>query len=95
MGDEDGNAQLITQSLSADVERMNGVLHLEKLRKRSHLTQSALARRLGLSQWRVSAIGHASSDLRLGTLTRYGESLGRTVEVTAVVDGERITLLTP
>ena len=31
MGDEDGNAQLITQSLSADVERMNGVLHLEKL----------------------------------------------------------------
>jgi len=81
------------QRISAEVERMNRVLELEKLRKRSRLSQSALARRLGLSQRRVSAIEHAGADIKLDTLSRYVRSLGGELEVTAVVDGDRIPLL--
>ena len=55
--------------ISADVERMNGVLELAKLRERSGLTQSALAKRLEFSQPQVSAMEHSPADITLETLS--------------------------
>jgi DNA-binding XRE family transcriptional regulator len=79
--------------IAADVERMSHVLELEKLRSRQKLTQAALAERMGLSQRRVSAIEHTGShELKIDTLRRYVESLGGHLEITAVVDGDRIVL---
>lgn len=48
---------------------------------------------MGLSQRRVSAIEHSTdTELKLDTLRRHVESLGGQLEVTAVVDGNRIPL---
>lgn len=81
------------ERIQADVDRMNRVLELEKLRRGAKLTQSQLARRMGLSQRRVSAIEHSSdTELKLDTLRRYVESLGGELEITAVIDGDRIPL---
>lgn len=72
---------------------MSQVLELDKLRSRKKLTQAALADRMGLSQRRVSAIEHTgSSELKLDTVRRYVEGLGGSLEITAVVDGDRIPL---
>ncbi len=80
--------------ISANVARMNKVLELEKLRKRKRLTQTALGRCLGLSQRRVSAIENSGIEIQLDTLNRYVESLGGKLEVTAIIDGDSIPLLT-
>lgn len=82
------------ERISANVARMNKVLELEKLRKRKRLTQTTLGRCLGLSQRRVSAIENSGIEIQLDTLNRYVESLGGKLEVTAVIDGDRIQLLT-
>ncbi len=80
--------------IHADVERMNRVLELEKLRQSRHMTQKDLAVVMGVSQRRVSAIEHSTdAELMVSTVRRYIESLGGTLEVTAVVDGDRIPLL--
>jgi DNA-binding Xre family transcriptional regulator len=79
--------------ITAEVERMNRVLELEKLRARKKLTQSEVAARMGLSQRRVSAIEHTGSgEIKIDTLRRYVESLGGRLEVSAVVDGDHIPL---
>lgn len=81
------------QRIQEDVSRMLNVLALEKLRTRKKLTQAALAARMGLSQRRVSAIENTpADDLKLDTLRRYIESLGGQLELTAVLDGDRISL---
>lgn len=81
------------ERIEADVARMNEVLELHKLRDKLGLTQSDLAAVMGLSQRRVSAIEHASPDeLMLVTVRRYIEGLGGTLEMTAVVDGDRIPI---
>jgi DNA-binding Xre family transcriptional regulator len=83
----------VRAEIEADVARMMKVLELEKLRARKKLTQAALAKRMGLSQRRVSAIEHTDGgDIKLDTLRRYVESLGGQLEITAVVDGDRIPL---
>src|SRR5664280_1795395 len=79
--------------ITAEVERMNKVLELEKVRARKKLTQSEVAARMGLSQRRVSAIEHTGSgEIKIDTLRRYVESLGGRLEVSAVVDGDHIPL---
>jgi DNA-binding Xre family transcriptional regulator len=81
------------ERISADVERMTRVLELEKLRTRKKLSQTKLAELMGLSQRRVSAIEHTpGADLQIDTVRRYVEGLGGTLEITAVVDGDRIPL---
>lgn len=82
------------ERIAANVDRMNAVLELEKLRARAQFTQSALGERLGVSQRRVSAIEHAGEAVQLDTLRRYVEGLGGSLEVTAVIDGDRIQLPT-
>ena len=82
------------ERIAADVARMNRVLALEQLRKRRRLSQAALGRLLGLSQRRVSAIENSGTGIQLDTLDRYVESLGGKLEVTAVIDGDRIPLVT-
>lgn len=79
--------------IDAEVARMSRVLDLERLRRRKRLTQAQLATRMGLSQRRVSAIEHSTdAELKVNTLRRYVESLGGSLEITAVVDGDRIPL---
>lgn len=79
--------------IEAELARMNRVLELKKLRARANLTQAELAEKMGLSQRRVSAIERATdAELKLDTLRRYVESLGGKLEITAVVDGDRIPL---
>jgi DNA-binding Xre family transcriptional regulator len=79
--------------ITAEVERMNKVLELEKVRARKKLTQSEVAARMGLSQRRVSAIEHTGSgEIKIDTLRRYVESLGGRLEVSAVVDGDHTPL---
>jgi hypothetical protein len=55
------------ERISANVARMNKVLELEKLRKRKRLTQTAVGRRPGPSQRRVSAIENSSIEIQLDT----------------------------
>lgn len=79
--------------IEAELSRMNRVLELQKLRARKDMAQADVAERMGLSQRRVSAIEHSTdAELKLDTLRRYVESLGGHLEVTAVVDGDRIPL---
>lgn len=86
-------AYLVAKPGQVPVARMTKVMELEKLRSRQKLTQAALATRMGLSQRRVSAIEHTGSgDLKLDTLRRYVASLGGQLEITAIVDGDRIPL---
>jgi len=78
------------ERIEAEVERMTQVLELYKLR--AGIPQSELAERMGVSQRRVSAIEHAGPEIRIDTLRRYVESLGGVLEITAVIDGARISL---
>lgn len=66
---------------------------LGELRRRRHMTQSELAEVLGIRQASVSRIEHANpADAQLATLRSYIEALGGTLELAAVIDGERFPL---
>lgn len=66
---------------------------LVSARKKAKVSQTELAHRLGVSQPRVAAIEKAE-DVTVGLLARYVEALGGTVEISAVIDGKRTSLLT-
>ncbi len=66
---------------------------LVSARKKAKVSQTELAHRLGVSQPRVAAI-EKSEDVTIGLLARYVEALGGSVEINAVIDGKRTTLLT-
>lgn len=76
-----------------ELERKLLVAHgLVSARKKAKVSQTELAHRLGVSQPRVAAI-EKSEDVTIGLLARYVEALGGTVEINAVIDGKRTTLL--
>ena len=79
------------ERIRRDVARMQAVVDLEKLRAAQQLTQTELASRMGVSQKRVSNI-ERSEDIQLTTLRRYVESLGGKLEVTVLIDGDRLPL---
>lgn len=79
--------------IGAEVNRMNEVLRLGRLRHERQLTQADLGATLGMSQRRVSSIERSGEELQLDTLRRYVEGLGGELEITAVIDGRPITLL--
>ena len=62
-------------------------------RKKAKMSQTQLADRLGVSQPRVAAIEKAE-DVTVSLLARYVEALGGKVEISAVFNGERTTILT-
>lgn len=73
---------------------MRDAVRLAKLRQDRHLSQQTLARRLGLSQARVSQIEHGE-DLYLSTLGSYVAALGGRLRVEAVFADETVWLTGP
>jgi DNA-binding Xre family transcriptional regulator len=66
---------------------------LAELRKHRHMTQGDLAEALGIKQASVSRVEHTDpANVQLDTLRRYIEALGGTLEVAAVIEGERFPL---
>jgi DNA-binding XRE family transcriptional regulator len=66
---------------------------LAELRKHRHMTQVELAETLGIKQASVSRVEHADpADVQLDTLRNYIEALGGTLEVAAIIEGERFPL---
>jgi DNA-binding XRE family transcriptional regulator len=66
-------------------------MRLYELRKEQGLSQTEVARRLGVSQERISKLERAE-DVKLSTLQSYVEALGGHLEVSAVIGDETIAL---
>lgn len=65
-----------------------------ELRKHQHMTQAQLAQVLGIRQHSVSLMEHGfAEDAQAHTLRTFIEGLGATLEIAAVIDGERFVLL--
>jgi ribosome-binding protein aMBF1 (putative translation factor) len=68
---------------------------LAELRQANGVNQTALAKRLGTGQARISRI-ERSPDLYLSTLRGYVEALGGRLELVAVFDdGQEVRIATP
>ena len=63
------------------VRRRQLATELVELRKRSGLSQTQVAARMGTSQSAVARIEAGEVDVRLSTLERYASAVGRQVEV--------------
>lgn len=79
----------------ADIERETAAIlaanKLATLRERTGLSQTDVARTLGVSQARVSRIERAE-EVQLSTLQRYVEALGGRLEVKAVFDDQSVSV---
>lgn len=79
----------------ANVERQKalllGAIRLHELRKARGLSQTELAKRLGVTQKRVSAIERAE-DLNISTLQRYVGALGGRLHADVEFDDETVAL---
>jgi transcriptional regulator with XRE-family HTH domain len=81
------------ERIEAIKDAMRDAMALAELRERRGVTQVELARRLGTAQSGVSRIEHRD-DVYLSTLREYVEALGGRLEVSAVFEGERVTVAT-
>jgi DNA-binding XRE family transcriptional regulator len=68
--------------------RMELIDDLVRAREALGVTQSAIARRMGVSQPTVSGFEHEASDPRLSTVQRYARAVGKRVVVTLTADPE-------
>lgn len=79
----------------ANIERervlLLGAIRLRELRTARGLSQTELAKRLGVTQKRVSAIERAE-DLNISTLERYVDALGGRLQANAEFDDETVAL---
>ena len=57
---------------------------LRQLRKESGITQEELAKKLKTKKSVISRIENHAEDIRLSTLNKYAESLGRTLKIQLV-----------
>jgi len=57
---------------------------LRQLRKESGITQEELAKKLNTKKSVISRIENHAEDIRLSTLNKYAESLGRTLKIQLV-----------
>ncbi len=64
---------------------------LAEVRKLRSITQTELARTLGVAQPSISNLEHTQDSL-LSTLRSYVEALGGRLEITAVFDDDRVPL---
>jgi DNA-binding XRE family transcriptional regulator len=70
------------------------IYKLRMLRKALGVSQVELAARLGVSQIRISQIENGKLErFELGTLLRYVEALGGSLELNVVLGAERLNLL--
>jgi transcriptional regulator with XRE-family HTH domain len=76
-----------------EIEHKLLVAHgLAAARRKAKVSQTELARRLGVSQPRIAAI-ERSEDVTVGVLTRYVEALGGTLEISALIGKTRTPIL--
>lgn len=89
-------ADLNETSVEQHKERMRGEVQaarLREMRKRRGLTQQEVADRMEVTQPRVAAIENGDlPKAEVGTVKRYIEALGGSVEIVADFDGERVAL---
>lgn len=72
-----------------DVEERHSILdRLVALRRRRHLSQSAVAARIGVRQPTVSGFETEDSDPRLSTLQRYARAVGARLRLVLVIPSE-------
>ena len=70
------------------------IYRLRLVRKRLGITQVELAKRMGVSQIRVSQIENGKLEsFELGTLIRYVEALGGKLSMSVELDGKSLELL--
>jgi len=87
--------RLVTPDLEAGIAREREIiqaeLRLAELRRRRRRSQTTVAKKLAVSQARVSAI-ERGPDPKLSTVAGYVEALGGRLEIRAVFDDETLTL---
>ncbi len=69
-------------------------LALSELRRRFSMTQEQVAMLMGVTQESVSQI-ERRDEVLLSTLLKYVNALGGTLEVNAVIKGEKVTIQLP
>lgn len=62
-------------------------------RKAMRLTQAHVAKKMGVTQGRVSEIEASDDAIQVSTLRAYAEAIGATLEVCLTVDGQRIRVM--
>jgi DNA-binding XRE family transcriptional regulator len=96
---EDVQRELLTDAEIAESdERAQRLLaqvyahRLAEIRKRRGMTQTAVAREMGVSQRRVSAIEHGEEQATRATLAAYVAALGGRLRLVAEFDDESLAL---
>lgn len=77
--------------ISSETAAILAANRLARLREQAGMTQTDVARILGITQSRVSRLERAE-DLNISTLERYVAALGGELHVDARIDGEVIEL---
>lgn len=81
------------EQIRLEMERQVDGYALREVRFARGVTQRELAKRLGVSQNRISAIEKGQfHKAQLGTISRYVEALGGELIVQAQINGQRIQL---
>lgn len=62
-------------------------------RKAMRLTQIEVAKKMGVTQGRVSEIEASDDAIQVSTLRAYAAAIGATLEVCITVDGQRIRVM--
>jgi hypothetical protein len=84
-------------AFAADVARENAVvaeLDLARARRTRGMTQRDVAAAMRTTQENISRI-ERQSDVRVSTLVEFIRAQGGDVEITAIFDGDRVSLLRP
>jgi DNA-binding XRE family transcriptional regulator len=96
---EDVQRELLTAAEIAESERRAQRLlaqacayRLAEIRKRRRMTQTEVARQMGVSQRRVSAIEHGEEQATRGTLAAYVAALGGRLRLVAEIEDESLAL---
>jgi DNA-binding XRE family transcriptional regulator len=96
---EDVQRELLTaEEIAESEQRAQRLLaqayayRLAEVRKRRGMTQTEVARQMGVSQRRVSAIEHGEEQATRGTLAAYVAALGGRLRLVAEFDDESLAL---
>jgi len=82
------------KSYARELVLSHQIYRLRLVRKRLGITQVELAKRMGVSQIRVSQIENGKLEsFELGTLIRYVEALGGKLSMSVELDGKSLELL--
>jgi DNA-binding XRE family transcriptional regulator len=96
---DDVQRELLTEEEIAEsdqrAQRLLGQVYayrLAEIRRRRGLTQTDVARRMGVSQRRVSAIEHGAEQANRSTLAAYVTAMGGRLRLVAEFDDESLAL---